>query len=573
MAKLADIQTQVMWNRLISVVEEQAQTLVRTAFGAATREAGDLSAGVFLPDGRMVAQAVTGTPGHVNSMAEAVRYFLHEYPPKAMHPGDVFLANDPWKTTGHLNDLTMVTPIFRGKRLVALFASTVHVVDIGGLGLSADGTQVYHEGLFIPIVRLVSRGVMDETLLKLVRANVREPVQVEGDIYSLVACNEVGGRRLLAMMDEYGLKDIERVSEHIISRSHAAMLAAVREWPEGAWSYSMTTDGYDAPITLAGTLKLSRTGIDIDFTGTSGVVTNGINVPKSYTDAYTSFGVRCVIGPHIPNNFGSLSAVRVKAPEGCILNAPFPLAVSARSIVGQMLPDVVFGCLRQARPDKVPAENSSALWNVRLAGGQTIKGIDPAQLKGATRFNVNGFNTGGTGARPNKDGLSVTSFPSGVRNVAVEIIETLSPVVFWRKEYRPDSGGPGEHRGGLGQVMEIANGEPAPMIISATFDRIQHPARGSSGGRDGGAGRAWLKSGATLRGFGRQVIPAGDRVVLETPGGGGIGDPKKRARAAVERDLRNGLITREQARDVYGLRIEADGAEPGEHERSESAAP
>ena len=553
MAKLADIQMQVMWNRLISVVEEQAQTLVRTAFGAATREAGDLSAGVFLPDGRMVAQAVTGTPGHVNSMAESVRFFLAEYPPEAMFPGDVFLANDPWKTTGHLNDLTMVTPVFRGKRLVALFASTVHVVDIGGLGLSADGTQVFHEGLFLPIVRLVSRGVMDETLLKVIRANVREPVQVEGDLYSLVACNEVGGRRLLAMMAEYDLKDITRVSEHVIARSHAAMLAAVREWPEGSWSYVMTTDGYDAPITLAGTLTISKKGVEIDFSGTSGVVTNGINVPKSYTDAYTSFGVRCVIGPHIPNNAGSLSAVRVKAPEGCILNAPYPLAVSARSIVGQMLPDIVFGCLRQARPDRVPAENSSALWNLRLAGGQAIKGIDPEQLKGATRFNVNGFNTGGTGARPDKDGLSVTSFPSGVRNVAVEIIETLSPVVFWKKEYVPDSGGPGEHRGGLGQVMEIANGEPAPMIISATFDRIVHPARGSGGGHNGGAGRVSLKSGTTLRGFGRQVIPAGDRVVLETPGGGGIGDPGKRSREAVAHDLKNGLITEEQARDVYGL--------------------
>ncbi|HUP95903.1 MAG TPA: hydantoinase B/oxoprolinase family protein, partial [Burkholderiales bacterium] len=381
----------------------------------------------------------------------------------------------------------------------------------------------------------------------------REPVQVEGDLYALVACNEIGGRRLLAMMEEYDIKDIERVSEHVISRSHSAMLAAVREWPQGTWSFSMTTDGYDAPITLAAALTVSRSGIDIDFSGTSGVVANGINVPKSYTDAYTSFGVRCVIGPHIPNNAGSLSAVRVAAPEGCILNAPYPLAVSARSIVGQMLPDIVFGCLRQARADKVPAENSSALWNLRLAGGQMIKGVDPAQLKGATRFNVNGFNTGGTGARPGKDGLSVTSFPSGVRNVAVEIIETLSPVVFWRKEYRPDSGGPGEHRGGLGQIMEIANGEPAPMIISATFDRIVHPARGSAGGHSGAGGIVALKSGERLRGFGRQVIPAGDRVVLETPGGGGIGDPRKRSREAVESDVKNALVTPEQAKTAYGL--------------------
>ncbi|MCE2947148.1 MAG: hydantoinase B/oxoprolinase family protein [bacterium] len=553
MARLADIQMQVMWNRLISVVEEQAQTLIRTAFGAATREAGDLSAGVFLPDGRMVAQAVTGTPGHVNSMAESVKHFLHEYPPQDMFPGDVFLTNDPWKGTGHLNDLTMVTPVFKGRRMVALFASTVHVVDIGGIGLSADGTQVYHEGLFIPIIRLVSKGTIDETMLKVVRANVREPVQVEGDIYGLIACNEIGGRRLLAMMDEYRLSNIEALSEHIISRSKAAMLAAVREWPKGTWSYSMTTDGYDAPVVLVGTLTVSNRGIDIDFTGSSDVVGNGINVPKSYTDAYASFGVRCVIGPHIPNNAGSLSAIRITAPEGSIVNAPHPLAVAARSTIGQMLPDVVFGCLRQARVDRVPAEGASSLWNIRLAGGQVMKGIEPAQIRGATRFNVVGFNTGGTGARPGKDGLSVTSFPSGIRNVAVEIMETLSPVVYWKKEYRPDSGGAGEHRGGLGQVMEISSGEDVPMIISATFDRIVHPARGNGGGGDGGAGRLSLKSGAKMRGFGRQPIPAGDRVVVETPGGAGIGDPKARPHALVERDVRDGLVTPAQAKALYGL--------------------
>lgn len=561
MNKVTEIQMQVMWNRLISVVEEQAQTLMRTAFGAATREAGDLSAGVFLPEGRMVAQAVTGTPGHVNSMAESVKHFLAEYPRHEMQPGDVFLTNDPWKGTGHLNDLTLVTPVFKNAHMVALFASTVHVVDIGGIGLSADGTQIYHEGLFLPIVRLISRGKIDTTLLKLVRANVREPEQVEGDIYSLVACNDIGGRRLLTMMDEFRLKDIGALSERIIDRSRAAMLSAIREWPRGTWQCSMTTDGYDAPVTLVAALTISAKGIDIDFTGTSGVVTNGINVPKSYTDAYTSFGVRCIIGATIPNNAGSLALVRISAPEGSIVNAPFPLAVAARSIIGQMLPDVVFGCLRQAQPDKVPAEGSSSLWNLRLAGGQTmVKGIHPSELTGATRFNVNGFNTGGTGARPNKDGLSVTSFPSGVRNVAIEITEALSPVVFWRKEFRPDSGGPGQFRGGLGQVMEIANGEHAPMIISATFDRIVHPARGANGGQNGAAGRVMLKSGALLRGFGRQIIPAGDRVIMETPGGAGMGDPKSRDRERVLADVRDELVTSRQASECYGICVDRSEA-------------
>jgi N-methylhydantoinase B len=553
---LAEIQMQVMWNRLISVVEEQAQTLIRTAFGAATREAGDLSAGVFLTDGRMVAQAVTGTPGHVNSMAESVGHFLKEYPARGMRPGDTFVTNDPWKGTGHLNDFTMVTPVFQpvGKhqRLVALFASTLHVVDIGGLGFGPEGTQVYHEGLYVPILKLVDAGAFSETTLKIIRANVREPVQVEGDLYALVACNEVGGRRLAAMMNEYQLKDIEALGEFIIRRSHAAMLAAVREWPQGAWSTSMTIDGYGAPITLAAKLTISRGGIDIDFSGTSPVAAKGINVPKSYTDAYTSFGVRCIIGANIPNNAGSLSVVRVTAPAGCILNAPFPLAVAARATVGQMLPDVVFGCLRQARPGKVPAEGTSCLWNIRLAGGQGGQNTQGSATKGR-RFTVVGFNTGGTGARPAQDGLSVTSFPSGVRNVSLEIMETISPLVFWRKEYRPDSGGAGRARGGLGQIIEIENGDGAPMVLAATFDRIEHPARGADGGKAGSGGRVHLRSGKELNGMGNQPVPAGDRLIVETPGGGGIGEPRERARDAVRRDVALGLVSEEQARDYYGF--------------------
>ncbi|MCC6531911.1 MAG: hydantoinase B/oxoprolinase family protein [Burkholderiales bacterium] len=546
------IQRQVMWNRLISVVEEQAQTLVRTAFGPPTREAGDLSAGVFLPNGDMVAQAVTGTPGHVNSMAEAVRQFLAAIPAAAMRAGDVYVTNDPWKGTGHLNDFTVVTPAFHRKRLVALFACTVHVVDIGGIGFGPDGHQVYHEGLYVPIMRLADRGSMNESLLAIVRANVREPIQVEGDLYALAACNEIGCRRLSAMLDEYGLRDIDELGADIIERSRRAMLAAIAAWPAGTYRNTLDTDGYERTVRLEARLTIAKSGIDIDFTGTSGVSAYGINVPKSYTDAYTSFGVRCIIGANIPNNAGSLSVVRVHAPEGSILNAPFPLAVAARSIIGQMLPDVVFGCLAQARPESVPAEGASSLWNVRLAGGQAFKAIDAAEVAGKTRFNIVSFNTGGTGARPGKDGLSVTSFPSGIRNVSMEILESISPVLFWRKEYRTDSGGAGRWRGGLGQVMEFENGEDAPMVLGATFDRIDNPARGTSGGLGGAPGRVRIASGRELSGKGRQVVPRGERLIVETPGGGGIGEPHARARELVRRDLDDGLISESAACALYG---------------------
>ncbi|PWC19479.1 hydantoinase B/oxoprolinase family protein [Brenneria corticis] len=553
---LSTIQYQVIWNRLIAVVEEQAQTLIRTAFGTSTREAGDLSAGVFLPDGRMIAQAVTGTPGHVNSMAESVKHFLRQFPLSDMAPGDVFLTNDPWKGTGHLYDITMVTPVFHRGQSVALFASTLHVVDIGGLGPGPDGHQIYHEGLFLPILRFIQAGRLDNTVLRIIKANVREPEQVEGDILALVACNEVGGRRLTAMLDEFSLSDLHAAGEHILTHSRQAMLAAVRQWPAGRWQSEMWIDGYDAPILLRAALTLSEQGIEIDFDGTSPFVAKGINVVKAYTDAYSSFGVRCLIGSEVPNNAGSLEVITVKAPEGSILNAPYPAAVTSRHIVGQMLPDVIFGCLRQAKPNAVPAEGASCLWNIQLSGGHVLPGFDAGSFLRQPRFSITSFSTGGTGARPGIDGLSTTSFPSGVRNVSVEILESISPVVFWRKEYRPDSGGAGHFRGGLGQVIELSHGGGAPMALGAAWDRIAFPARGAEGGRNGAGGRVSLGSGQPLSGKGQQIIPPGERLVVETPGGGGLGEPSTRDRAAVRQDIDNQLVTPDAARTLYGYTVQ-----------------
>jgi N-methylhydantoinase B len=557
---LSEITLSVLWNRLIAVVEEQAQTLIRTAFSTSTREAGDLSAGVFLTDGRMVAQAVTGTPGHVNSMAAAVGHFLNKFPAATMQPGDVYVTNDPWMGTGHLHDFTVVTPTFRRGELVALFACTSHVVDIGGIGLSTEGRQIYHEGLYVPIVKLAEQGKINELLLEIVRSNVREPIQVEGDLYSLAACNDTGSARLVEMMDEFDIDRLDELGAHIIERSHAAMLAAVRKLPFGTYRNRMTIDGYDRPLDLVAALTISDRGIDVDFSGTSPISEYAINVPLCYTEAYASFGVRCIVGADIPNNAGSLAAVRVTAPVGAILNAVHPAPVAARHIIGQMLPDTVFGCLHQAVAGGVPAEGTSCLWNLRMAGGQGIVAGDPALLSNATRFNTTSFHSGGTGGRPTKDGLSATAFPSGVRNVPIEITESITPLVFWRKEYRTDSGGAGRQRGGLGQVMEIANGEDAPFSLSATFDRIVHPPRGREGGHDGTTGRVGLASGPKLRGMGRQTIPAGDRLVVEFPGGGGYGDPTERDAARVAEDVLNGFVTAEAARTLYLVALTEDGS-------------
>ncbi len=543
MSAVDQIRLQLLWARLIAIVEEQAQTLMRTAFSATVREAGDLSAGVFDTKGRMLAQAVTGTPGHVNAMAASVGFFLKKFPIESMAEGDVLVTNDPWEGTGHLNDFTVVTPVFRDGKAVALFAATSHIADVGGLGFGPDARQVFEEGLLVPISHLFKRGEANATLIEIVRANVRDPRAAEGDLYSLAACNEAGAARLLETLDEFDLGGLDDVGAMIIENSRAAMLDEVRKVPFGSYDYSMRIDGYDDPVDLVVNVLVGESGVDVDFAGTSAISSHGVNVPLTYTQAYASFGVRCVIGNMVPNNAGSLGVVRVTAPEGSILNAPRPCAVSARHTVGQMLPDVVLGALSKAIPDRTPAEGASCLYLPVLLGGRGIGGGD--------EFIVNPFYTGGAGARPGKDGLSCTAFPSGVRNTPVEINEAAAPIIIWKKEYRPDSGGAGRLRGGLGQTLEFAHARGDAFAVSKMFDRIKHPARGRDGGHDGGKGAARLDDDAPMRGMGREVVPAGRRLIVETPGGGGIGDPADRDPERVKEDVRAGFVSIKAAKSAY----------------------
>lgn len=528
---------QIIWDRLLAVVEEQAQTLIRTAFSTTVREAGDLSSGVFDTQGRMLAQAVTGTPGHVNAMAASVGFFLDKYPLAALEPGDVLVTNDPWHGTGHLNDFTVVTPVFSKGRPVALFAATSHIADVGGLGFGPDGTQVFEEGINLPIGYLFQKGEPNETLLEILRANVRDPVAAEGDLHSLTACNRSGAVSLLTMLHEFGLDDLRGVADMIIDNSREAMLVEIRKLPHGTWHNRMRIDGYDEPVDLVCAVTIGPDGIDIDFQGTSATCVHGINVPLTYTQAYASFGARCVIGNDIPNNAGSLGVVHVSAPAGSILNAPRPAAVSARHAIGQMLPDVVLGCLEEPLDGRVPVEGAACLFGPVFLGGRGF-------IRGSTSepFVINAFYAGGTGARPAKDGLSATAFPSGVRSTPVEITENAAPLIMWRKEYRPGSGGEGKYRGGLGQIMEFGHLHGEAFAVSKMFDRIEHPPRGRAGGEPGAAARVYLTSGDKLKGMGREIIPAGETMKLETAGGGGRGAPADRDADAIERDRKNGLV-------------------------------
>jgi N-methylhydantoinase B len=527
-----DIALQIMWNRLIAVVEEQAQTLLRTAFSSIVREAGDLSAGIFDRKGRMLAQAVTGTPGHVNSMAESVKHFIAHFGLDTMKPGDAYITNDPWMGTGHLNDFVITTPCFHKGRLVGLFSCTSHLMDIGGIGFGPDGTDVFMEGLYIPFLKILEEGKVNETLMAMIRANTRLPIDTVGDVYSLMACNDVGCRRLVEMMEEFKLDDLDTLADHICAKSRAAVLAEIARLPKGSWSNAMTTDGFDAPITLKATTTITDEGIHVDYTGTDPQVRKGINVPFSYTTAYTVFGLGCIVAARIPNNAGSLAPLTVSAPEGTILNAQKPAAVCIRHVIGQMLPDVVFGCLAQAIPERVPAEGTSCLWNLNVRG--SVKG----GRGGNYGFTMAVTSNGGTGARPHADGLSATAYPSGVKGTPVEIAESITPLIFWKKELRPGSGGEGATRGGLGQIIEIESGIDEPFELLAAFDRIDHPPRGRRGGKAGAAGVVEIKGGPKMKGKGTQVVRRGERLLVMTPGGGGLGAPAARDPALAEKDVR-----------------------------------
>ena len=553
-APIEAIHRQVMWNRLIAVVEEQAQTILRTAFGSVVREAGDLSAGIYDLGGRMMAQAVTGTPGHVNTMARAVEHFLVRFPVATMKPGDVFVTNDPWLGTGHLFDFVVVSPAFLDARVVALLASTCHVIDVGGRGFSAEGKSIFEEGVLIPHMKLRDRGALNDDLMTILLANTRNPVEVRGDILSLVSCNDTGAERLREMMAEFRLEGIEPLADYIVESSRAAMLEAMRAVPNGRYRTEMELDGYDEPVFIKAEMTVTDEEIVFDYGGTSRASDYGINSPLCYTEAYTCFGLKCIVAPAVPNNHGSLSVFRTVAEPGSAVHPVHPSPVTARHVIGQMLPDVAFGCLAQALPGELPAESAGSIWVLPFANaGGADRGEGPGGGN-ASRFNVMNVGMGGIGARPGKDGLSVTAFPSGVGVIPVEVTESESPLVFWRKEFLPDSGGAGRFRGGLGQVIEVGNTEEHPFTVSAaTFDRMRNPPRGRDGAGAGRSGTARLESGPRFTDKAVHTVPAGDRLIVELPGGGGLGDPRQREAEHIRADLEAGYVSPAGAKRDYGF--------------------
>jgi N-methylhydantoinase B len=509
------IELEILWSNLIGIVSEQAKALQRIAFSPIVREAGDLASGLFDARGRMVAQANTGTPGHINSLAAAGETLAALFAGKLV-PGDVIITNDPWMSAGHFFDITVLSPIFWEDRLIGFFGSTIHHTDIGGYGIGAGARDIHEEGLWIPPSKLYEAGQPNALLHDIIRHNVRTPDHVFGDLAAQVSSGRAGADHLIALCKRQGIADIEALSDEIIQRSEAATRRAIRALPAGTWHGETRFDvpgGDMIDLKAAVTIDTVAGEVVIDFAGSSGASPIGINVVMNYTHAYSTFAVRSCLNPEQPNNYGSLAPIKVVAPEGSIVNAAYPSPLNARHVVGMFVPMPILKALHQVIPERVLAEGSGAVWTVQIQGKQA----------NGEAFTSSMFNySGGMGARATKPGPSATCYPTGVAAVPVEILEAAMPIVFDRRELRPGSGGAGRTRGGDGQVIGFHMRTDEPWLLNAVPSRLDRGPDGLDGGAPGAAGK-FTVNGQPVSEAKKIAMAAGDVVVLETPGGGGYG--------------------------------------------------
>ncbi len=528
-AKLDAVTVEIMWTRLVSIVDEAAKVIARTAFSTLSNDANDYACVLTDAAGASLAQNTYGIPSFIATLPATVRHLLAEAGAGAMRDGDVWMTNDPWIGTGHLPDVCLIKPLFHDGRLVAFAAACSHVPDIGGQVRSIAPRDLFEEGLHIPLVPFLRAGEPDALLVKLIRTNVRTPDQTMGDVWAQVAALEVIAARLAQLMGDYALAGLDALAAEIFGRSERAMRAAIRTVPDGVYRFAMQTDGMpgmQAPFTLALALTVADGEMHADYAGTTAQQPCAINCPLTYTYAMTAYAVRCALLPDLPNNEGMFRPVRVSAPERSLLNPLFPAAVGGRAATGHYVPVLVFGALHDALPGRVMAAPGSPLWNLTLIG----------EAAGGRYACVMFFN-GGLGGRAAGDGVSCLSWPSNISTTPVEVAERAAPVLVRYKRLVPGSGGAGAHRGGLGQeaLVELRGDASAYFMTERTL--IAAP--GLGGGGPGGLGGVII-DGEPADPRRPHHLRAGSTVLVRTPGGGGYGPAATRDASAIERDHAHG---------------------------------
>jgi N-methylhydantoinase B len=534
------ISLSIMWDRLVAIADEIVSTLVRTSFSTIVRDSYDLSVVILDTKGRLIAQGTYAVPVFIGTAPRTLRYMLERFPPETLRPGDIIATNDPWIGTGHMFDISMMRPIFIRQQLVGYTMSITHLPDIGGLGFGAAAREIYHEGLRLPICRFAKDGVMDPFIEELIRTNVRVPEQTIGDLMANIACNEVGGPMVTAFMAEYRLDSLEPLSDAIGQHSERAMRAKLGEIADGRYENRIDIEGTDGPIPMACSVEIKGSDVVIDFTGTGGCVPRGINVPFCYTNAMALYTMKCLTIPGLPNNSGAVIPITVSAPEGCLLNAQPPFPTGGRHAIGHFVPGLIFGALAEAAPDKIQADCG-------MMDLMTVQGTHRDGRGISTIY----FASGGFGALQGADGGDCVPGPSNMAVVPVEVWETITGTTVEKKAMIPDSGGPGAWRGGAGQEVVLRNDTGYPLTIFCMANRTEYPPLGYLGGKPG-ARRVHRLNGQEVDAKGSYILAPGDRIAMTEAGGGGIGDPRDRDPALIERDITLGRVTLEGATRDYG---------------------
>ena len=551
-APLDGLRFQVLWSRLVSVADEIATTLVKTAFSLIVRDNHDYACALYDSRGVMLAQSTQCTPGQAGSTPSVISDMLGVFPPESLEDGDVLICNDPWIGAGHSPDVFIATPIFLRGTLAGFACTCAHHVDMGGRLGATDARDVYEEGVIIPVSKLIRAGAPNDELFRLITRNVRTPEKVMGDLRAQIAANHVGAAGIRRMMDEFDLGSLTELSQAVSTRSEEALRKAIATLPDGTVSHEVfheITDDKGERLRLALRLELSGGSAKLDFTGTSPQVAKPINAVLNITRAYCVFPFIATLCPDLPMNAGAFRPIEIHVPEGTVLNPTYPAPGMYRSLLSYFTVEVIMGALQKLAPEKVMAPSGTyPLWIQKFAG-----------LRDDDREFVTHFNAqGGQGAFFDRDGNSAVVFPGNIASTSVELFEHETPMMVRRRALIPDSGGAGRHRGGLGQETILQSRTAHSIRTALSGGRFHHPAPGMEGGSGGARGEIRVNDGAPFERSDRADLALGDRVILRQPGGGGFGPAAERDSAAVDADLRDGYISSEMAESAYRVALTAD---------------
>jgi N-methylhydantoinase B len=538
---ISAVQLGIVWQRLTGLMDEVAQTFVRTSFSVVVRENWDLACSLMDADGRVFAQSSRSIPSFLGTMPRTLKEILKRHPKRTLEPGDVLISNDPWMGTGHLNDITMVRPIFRGGELIAFVGSTFHTVDIGGAP-NPFAKDCYEEGLCIPALKIMRRGEENGDVIAFITENLREPHETLGDLRAQFAAYEQAQARLLKLLADEGIEDLKAVTDQILDRSERSMRTMLEAVPDGEFTDEVTADGFETPLVIRCAIRKQGSAITVDYAGTVAQIDKPVNSVMNFTFAYSAYAIKCAFDPGSPNNDGGLRPLTILAPEGSLVNPTRPAPVWGRHLSGHYLPFAIFGALSKMIPERIAADSGSPIWNIYF------KGTDRRQRKFVKMF----FMSGGYGARPSSDGPACMGFPTNVANSPIEQFENQVPLIVTEKRLIADSGGAGRFRGGAGQRLSFRSVSPDPLTFVIRHERVKHPPRGFLGGLDGAPGVDML-NGERIPAKAVVTMKTGDVATFETPGGGGMYRPAERDPAAILRDVADGIVSGAAARERYGM--------------------